>query len=239
MAKKTDNHYKYYINDDGERVMRVSEVIKLIAKDQLLVWANMLGFKGISYHKELERTANIGSLCHSVIEMYFNKSYLAVVDYDEYDISYYGDKLEVRRALDSFFVWLERFLEHRTYNVKFTELVVVGKELGGTIDCGIDGWKDPDKVIFVDYKTSGDFYLTQFLQLAGYVSLYEEKYGKDTVEGVMVVLLSKKQDVNARARFISRKNLDPFILCFQCLYDSARGVHMLNANLKELSELID
>lgn len=239
MGKKTDNNHKWYINDEGEHVMRVSDVIKLVAKEQLLFWANMLGFKGISYKKELERTANIGSLCHSVIEMYFNKNYLAVVDYDEYDISYYGDKLEVRRALDSFFAWLDRFLKHHTYHVKFTELVVVGKELGGTIDCGIDGWKDPNKVIFVDYKTSGDFYLTQFLQLAGYVSLYEEKYGPDTVEGVMVVLLSKKEGVKARARFIPRKNLDPFILCFQCLFDSARGVHLLNTNLFELSELID
>ena len=108
MGKKTDNHHKYYINDEGEHVMRVSDVIKLVAKEQLMVWANMLGFKGISYKKELERTANIGSLCHSVIEMYFNKNYLAVVDYDEFNIEYYGDKLEVRRALDSFFVWLKK-----------------------------------------------------------------------------------------------------------------------------------
>ena len=239
MGKKTDNHHKYYINDEGEHVMRVSDVIKLVAKEQLMVWANMLGFKGISYRKELERTANIGSLCHSVIEMYFNKNYLAVVDYDEFNIEYYGDKLEVRRALDSFFVWLKKYLKTRTYNVKFTELVVVGKNLGGTIDCGIDGWKDPEKAIFVDYKTSGDFYLTQFLQRAGYVSLYEEKYGPKSVEGVMVVLLSKKENVPARARFISRKNLEPFILCFQCLYDSAVGVHLLTTNLRELSELID
>lgn len=239
MAKKTDNHYKYYVNSDGERVMRVSDVIKLVAKEQLLVWANMLGFKGISYKKELERTANIGSLCHSVIEKYFNKNYLADVDYDEYDIQYYGDKLEARRAIDSFFAWLKKFLKHRTYNVKFTELVVVGKTLGGTIDCGIEGWKDTNKVIFVDYKTSSGFYLTMFLQLAAYVMIYEEVYGKDTVEGVMVVLLSKKEDGKAQARFLSRKNIDPFILCFQCLHDSAMGVKMLDTNLRELTELID
>jgi hypothetical protein len=239
MAKKTDNNHKYYVNADGEHVMRVSDVIKLIAKEQLIIWANNLGFKGISYKKELERTANIGSLCHSVIEKYFNKNYLADVDYDDYGITDENDQLEVRRALDSFFVWFEGFLKHHTYNVKFTERVVVGKNLGGTIDCGIDGWEDPKKVIFVDYKTSGDFYLTQFLQLAAYTMLYEENYGKNTVEGVMVTLLSKKKGKRARARFIPRKNLDPFILCFQCLYDSAQGVHILNKNLWELSQVIE
>ena len=84
--KKTNNNYKAYINKYGERVMRVSEIIKLIGKEQITIWANMLGFKGIKYKDELERTANIGSLCHSVIEMYFNKRYLAEVDYDEFGI---------------------------------------------------------------------------------------------------------------------------------------------------------
>ena len=67
--KKTNNNYKAYINKYGERVMRVSEIIKLIGKEQITIWANMLGFKGIKYKDELERTANIGSLSHSVIEI--------------------------------------------------------------------------------------------------------------------------------------------------------------------------
>lgn len=237
--KRTDNNgYRYYINADGERVMRVTDVIKILAKDQLLVWSNMLGFKGVSYRKELERTANIGSLCHSITEKYFSKDCLADFDYDDYNISYYGDKLEVRNAIDSFFDWIHYYLKHHTYNVKFTEKKVIGKNLGGTIDCGIDGWKDPKNVIFVDYKTSGDFYLSQFLQLAAYVMIYEELYGKNSVEGVMVVLLSKKKDKPARARFLPRSKMDPFILCFQCMYDVARGTKVLDANLTEMTELI-
>ena len=39
--KKTDNNYKAYINKYGERVMRVSEIIKLIGKEQITIWANM------------------------------------------------------------------------------------------------------------------------------------------------------------------------------------------------------
>lgn len=233
---KTDNNHKYYINKHGERVKRVSDVIKILSKEQIAIWANMLGFKGVSYKKELERTANIGSLFHSITEMYFNKRWIAVTNWEEYHISDPNDMAEARNAINSFLLWLTNFRKTHTYNVKFTELVVVGENLGGTIDCGIDGWKDPNKVIFVDYKTSSDFYLTQFLQLAAYVMIYEELYGKDTVEGVMVVIANKKSGKPAKARFLPRKEMDPFISCFQCMYDVAVGTHLLNVALKELTE---
>lgn len=237
MAKHTDNNHKYYINKHGNRVRRVSEVIKILAKDQLIVWANMLGLKGVKYKDELERTANIGSLCHDMLEHYFSKDSLAVLDYDYYNITDEADQLEVRKALDSFFKWYENFTKHHKYVIKFTELIVVGEELGGTIDCGIAGFKDPNKVIFVDYKTSKDFYLTQFLQLVAYVMIYEEVYGPDSVEGVMIVLLNKNGG-NGKARFLSRKDMDPFISCFQCMFDVAVGTKILNSNLRELTEVL-
>ena len=233
---RTDNHAKHYINSNGEQVLRVSQVIKSLAKDSIAFWANSLGFKGISYKKELERTANIGSLCHDVIEGYFAKDRLADIDFDLFNIEDYGSKKEVINALESFMKWYKHFIKHRTYDVKFTELVVVGEKLGGTIDCGIDGWKDPNKVIFVDYKTSGDFYLTQFLQLAAYTMIYEEVYGADTVEGVMIVRLDKKGK-RGEARYIPRKRLDDYIVCFQCLQDVTMGVNYLTNTFREDSEI--
>ena len=233
---RTDNNHKQYINADGEPVLRVSQVISSLAKESLVFWANALGFKGINYKKELERTANIGSLCHDVIEGYFDTQRLADIDFDRFNIEDYGSKMEVRHALESFFKWYKKFIKHHTYDVKFTELVVVGKYLGGTIDCGIDGWKDPDKVIFIDYKTSGDFYLTQFLQLAAYVMLYEEVNGPDTVEGVMIVRMDKKGN-KAEARFLPRKRMSDYIMCFQCLYDVTMGIKYLNASFREDTEI--
>ena len=237
MGKKTDNNHKYYINKDGERVLRVSDVIKVLAKEQLIIWANMLGFKGVSYKKELERTANIGSLCHDVIEKYFNPRYVADIDYDGFDIPENEDRIEVRNALTSFTKWYTKFIKTHTYNIVFTEKVVVGKNFGGTIDCGIEGWKDPKKVIFVDYKTSSDFHLTQFLQLAGYTIIYEEEHGENSVEGAMICRLNKKGGI-AEARYIPRDQMNPFIICFQCMYDVAVGTHILNENLRELTERI-
>lgn len=233
---RTDNHLKSYVNKNGQKVPRVSEVIKMLAKDSIIFWANSLGFKGVSYKKELERTANIGSLCHDVIEGYFDKQRLADIDFDRFNIEDYGSKMEVRRALESFFRWYRKFIKHHTYNVVFTERIVVGDRLGGTIDCGIEGWKDPNKIIFVDYKTSGDFYLTQFLQLAAYVWIYEEVYGDDTVEGVMVIRMDKNGK-DAEARFLPRKRLDEYITCFQCLYDVTIGVKFLTANFREDTEV--
>lgn len=231
---KTDNHHKMYINSHGERVMRITEVIKVLAKDQLITWANILGFKGIDYKKELERTSNIGTMFHSVIEQFMDPHRLAVIEYDEYGVYGFQSQLEATNAIRSFFLWYDDLKEK--YHVKFTEKVVIGEHLGGTIDCGIDGFEDPKKVIFVDYKTSPNFYLTQFLQLAGYVKIYEEKYGPDTVEGVMVIIADKKNGKKARARLIRREKLDPLILCFECLYNTAVATKVLNTKWWSLGE---
>ncbi|MCM1230252.1 MAG: PD-(D/E)XK nuclease family protein [Ruminococcus flavefaciens] len=205
-----------------------------MAKDQLILWANVLGLKGISYRSELERTANIGTMFHGVIEQYTTPGELAIIDYDEYKVYGYQSKKEAANALRSFFTWFDK-VAHR-YHIKFTEKVVVGKHYGGTIDCGIDGWEDPKKAIFVDYKSGSDFYLSQVLQLAGYVRLYEEVEGPDTVEGVMLVHADKKHGKKAEAIFIHRKKLDPFLVCFDCLYNTAVATKMLESTWRDLCE---
>lgn len=231
-----DNHNKMYINADGERVLRVTEVLKILAKDQIVVWANMLGFKGIDYKKELERTANVGSLFHGVVEQYMSKDKLAIVDYEEYGVYGFQSQLEATNAIKSFFKWYDNLSVK--YKVVFLEKVVIGKTLGGTIDCGIQGFKDKNKVIFVDYKTSPNFYMTQFLQLSGYVKIYEEINGPDTVEGVMVVLADKKKGKRARALFIDRSKLDIFITCFDCLYNTAIMTRILDTTWYDLGDEI-
>ena len=235
----TDNNHKAYINAKGKRVIRVTDVIKIMAKDQLILWANMLGFKHVSYKSELERTANIGSLVHSVLEAYHNPHMLATVDYDDYSIYDYGDKLEATHAIESFFKWYDHLLRTKSFKVMYTEHVVVGENLGGTIDCVIRGWEDPNKVILVDYKTSKEFYLTQFLQTAAYRDIYEEVHGRNTVEGVMIIIMDKKYGDSAQARFVNSKNLDLFSDCFWCMYDLARSSKMLEQSMSELTEYID
>ena len=227
MAKdKTDNHNKMYINAEGKRVLRITEIIKVLAKDQLVTWANMLGFKHVDYKKELERTSNIGTMVHAMLEQYMDPRQIAIFDYEAYGVNEWQSRVEATNAVNSFFEWYDKL--SKPFKIKFTEKVLIGMNYGGTIDCGIDGWDDPKKVIFVDYKTSPNFYLTQFLQLCGYVRLYEELEGQDTVEGVMVIIMDKKHGDPARARFIPRDQLELLLTCFDCLYNTAVMTHMLN-----------
>lgn len=231
----TDNNHKTYINSKGEPVMRVSQVIKRLAKEQLIIWANMLGFKGIKYKDELERTANIGTMAHAVIENYITPGKLAIIDFEEFGIYKDSDKVEAQNAIRSFKKWYKGMKDK--FKVLHTEFVVVGDTLGGTIDCIIEDWDDPEKVIFVDYKSSG-FYLTQFLQLAAYVMIYEEVYGKNKVGGVMVVAMDKKNGYRARARLLRADKLKPFKFMFKSLLNTAYCEEMLNQNFEELLETI-
>ena len=230
---KTDNHNKMYINKNGQRVLRVSDVIKVLAKDQIATWANMLGLKGVTYKDELNKAANIGSVCHDVLDKYHSPGYIADIDYEAFGVLDPTDQRQVIHAIDSFFEWYNKYKKDYPFHVAFTELTVVGNDLGGTIDLGIQGWKDPKKVIFVDYKTGKDFYLAQFLQLAGYVTIYEEVNGPDTVEGVMICRLEKREGKKASAWFLPRSEMDPYILCFQCLFDVAMGTKILGSSLRE------
>ena len=232
MAKK-NNGNKVYINSDGEQVMRITEIIKVLAKDQITLWANMIGLKGISYKKELDRTAAVGTMMHAVLEDFMNPRKLAIIDYEEYDINDDESIKETRNSIESFIKWYKPMKPY--FHVKFLEKEFVGKHYGGTIDCGIDGFENPNKVIFVDYKSSG-FYLSQFLQLAGYVRIYEELNGPDTVVGVMVIVMNKKDGSAAKARFIPRENMEMILVCFDCLYNTALMTKMLNSTWWRLGE---
>lgn len=216
----TNNNDKTYINADGQRVMRVTEVIRKLSKDSIPFWANSLGFRGISYKKELDRTANIGSMGHDVIEHFITPGKLAIMDYEAYDISEAYDRIQANRMIHSIIKWIKSMRKKNKFEVIATEKVVVGKMLGGTIDCIIKGWDDPDKVIFVDWKSSG-FYLSQFLQLAGYIIIYEELHGENTVEGVMVVASDKKTGEKAEAMYMPRKKMKPILHMFQSLFKTA------------------
>lgn len=226
----TDNNNKLYVSPSGKPVLRISEVIRTLAKEQLVFWANMLGWKHISYQDELDRTANIGTFAHGVIEQYYNKREICVYDYESYGIYRFSDKQEAYNAAKSFFKWLKK--NERLYKVLETEHSLVNENVGGTIDCVIECPTDPDKVVLVDYKTSSKIHFTQFLQLAGYVMLYEDVYGNNTVAGAMVMRLDKRRGEKAEAKFIPYKNLIPYVECFKSLMTVAYLSKALESNMR-------
>ena len=204
----SDNHNKHYVNEYGEEVLRISQVIKTLAKDQLIMWAHMLGWKRINYQQELDRTANIGTFAHAMIEQYYSDHEICCYDFDDCEQEAYN-------AAESFFKWLKK--NERVYKVVATEKTLIGKNVGGTIDCVIESPYNKDRVILIDYKTSSRIHFTHFLQLSGYVTLYEEIYGPNTIDGIMVIRLDKKDGKSAEAKIIRRNDLEPYIECFKSL----------------------
>lgn len=214
-----NNHHNAYVNSKGEQVLRISQVIKMLAKDQLIMWAHMLGWKRIDYKKELERTANIGTFAHAMIELYYSKMDLCVYEFENFGIYRFSDKQEAYNAAESFFKWLRKYERH--YKVLATEKTLIGEKVGGTIDCIIESPRDPNKVILVDYKTSSRIHFTHFLQLSGYIDLYESINGKNSTDGAMVMRLDKRCGKPAQTMFISREDLEPYIECFKSLMSVA------------------
>ena len=221
---KTDNSNKVYVNPLGEKVMRITDIIRILAHEQVITWANMLGFKHVDYTKEISRTADVGTMMHAVLEDFVDPHAIAVVDYDEYGLKDEKSRQECARMIESFIQWHDQVRDR--FDVLFQEKTIVGMKYGGTIDLGLRGLRHKDRVLITDYKSSG-FYLSQFLQLAGYARLYEEVNGPDTVDGIMIVAMDKKEAKPAKARYIPRENMDPFMLCFDNLYETAKMVHLL------------
>lgn len=227
----SDNNSKIYVNKRGEPVLRISEVVKTLAKDQLILWANMLGFKRISYKHELERTANIGTFAHAMIELYYSDHSICYYDYEKYGIYGFMDRQQAYNAANSFFKWLEK--HERNYKVLETEKVMIGDKVGGTTDAIIQSPFNKDKIMICDYKTSSAIHFTHFLQAAGYVSLYEELYGKNKVDGVMIIRLDKKNGDIAESKMIRMDNLESYIVCFESLLTVATMTSVLQKSYKD------
>lgn len=235
MAK--DNHHNVYVNADGEQVVRVSHVVRTLGREQLIMWAHMLGWKHIRYKDELDRTANIGTFVHQVLENYNNPRMICEYNFEDYYLYSFMDRQQAYNAAESFFKWLKN--NQRLYKVLDTEKTIVGKKAGGTIDLILESPFHKDKVILGDYKTSSSIHFTQFLQLSGYVDLYEEINGPDTVDGVVVIRMDKKHGDPAECKLIRRDKLDPYIECFKSLLTVALLSSALEDHMKFDTEDFD
>lgn len=232
----TDNHGKVYINAHGKPVMRISEVIRTLGKDQLAVWANMLGFKKIRYKDELDRTANIGTMVHGILEDLADETTVTELDrFGEFGIYSYSDRLEAMNAVNSFLLWQKK--NEDLYKVVATEVVMVGEEVGGTTDVILQSPWHKDRVIIGDYKTAKAVYLSMYLQAAGYIKLYEELNGAKTCDGAVIFQLDKHHGTCAKPKFIKRKAMQKYIDAFEALLVVAKSVKKLEHDLNDDEEL--
>lgn len=183
-----------YINSNGNIVPSVTTIIKTINKESLLYWSNSLGFKHKSVRKELELSAYVGTMAHSLIDEYISTNTYSVNKMTERGLA---ERLLIKNAFMSF---LEFYIaEKKKLKYIYTERQLSGRRFGGTLDALA---KYRGKLTLIDYKTSSDFYLTMFLQIAGYDILLRE-LENIKVDQYMVILLDKKNGDTARAKIIS------------------------------------
>lgn len=223
-------NYTYYINKYGERVPRVTSIIGLISKPQLIAWANQLGLQGKVYKEELDQAAEIGTILHAYIEG-STKNGLCILDLNQYKLT--AKSLDqALNAIASFSLWQE---EHTSdYKVINQEMTIVGDRYGGTIDCVIEDPKDQEKVVLVDYKTSSAFYLTHFIQLAAYSILYSEEI-EDNVAGIRVLRCDKGGKI-AQSREIRGDDLKALQDIFRKLASTYTAYKWGEANFWSMSD---
>jgi len=179
MSNKTQAHPKYLL-EDGSRVVGVTTVLSVMAKPALKFWANKLGLDGISISKYVDNLADIGTLCHKMVENYINNV--------ETDFSDYSPNQ--RDKADNAFI---KFLEWEKEN-EFTpidsELRLVSEKykFGGTCDIYA---KLNGKLTLIDLKTSKACYSEQHTQVAAYSHLLQEN-GKE-VEDVRILRIGRDE----------------------------------------------
>lgn len=190
-----------YINEKGNQVPSATTILKLINKPALQKWANIMGFKRRNTDDILERSADIGTTVHALIEKFMMKT-----DY-VYTPTKHHDKYFIMCYLDNFLNWYKKN-EVKPYDM---EIHMVSELYGGTVDFygEVNGLKT-----ILDFKTSKAFHDTMFLQLGAYVQMLEEKGNK--VEQVAILRVNENKHA---IKYKSREDIQPYIDCFNVLVD--------------------
>jgi hypothetical protein len=179
--EKTRSHQKYILKD-GTQVPGASTIAK-IGDDQsnLITWAWNLGNAGQDFRKVRDKAADIGTICHFLIECHFHGW---VPDLSEYAPE---DVVRATIAFGNF----KTFWDEQELTVLEPEVQLVSEEhmFGGTIDApSVD---KQGRIVLLDWKTSSGIYLSQKLQLAAYERLWNENRKDQIVQRRAVVRIGK------------------------------------------------
>jgi hypothetical protein len=179
--QKLRSHQKYLLKD-GSQVPGASTICK-IGDDQsnLITWAWNLGNAGQDFRKVRDKAADIGTICHFLIECHFHGW---VPDLSEYAPE---DVVRATIAFGNF----KTFWDEQELTVLEPEVQLVSEEhmFGGTIDApSVD---KQGRIVLLDWKTSSGIYLSQKLQLAAYERLWNENRKDQVVQRRAVVRIGK------------------------------------------------
>jgi len=213
--KNLKAHTRYYV--DGKRVPGTTTILGVMDKGYgLKKWYWQMGMKGIDVEKYVDKTAQIGTLAHYMVECELKGEEPDLEPFSNEEIN------AAENALIKFWGWaddndLQPLLVEKGMSSE-------NHKYGGTIDLYA---KLNGKYTLIDLKTSKAIYDTHFIQLAAYKNLLEEN--KYIVEQVMILRIGRTDDEGFEVR--KQNNLETEFELFKHL----REVYELKKKLKRKS----
>jgi len=177
---KSRAHIRYK-NAEGKLVPGTTTVTGLLAKPQLIVWANRLGLNGIDSTRFVDDKADIGTLAHQLITDRLLGSKTDTDDYSKKQID------AAENAVISYYEWEKN---HEIEPIIIEQPLVSEKyQYGGTPDI----YAVVDKEFeLLDLKTGGGIYEEMVIQLAAYKHLHEEQ--GHTIKRTRIIRIGRDED---------------------------------------------
>lgn len=210
---------------DGKKYPSVTTIIHSLGNDDIIKWANSLGFRHLKYEQELDKYAANGTMIHDLLRQEVDQSYKSNV--------IFKDEIQRTEVL-GYITRFRNFIKDYEYTTVFTEKTFISKKLGygGTIDWLANFF---DKYLLLnDFKTSKAVRFSHLLQLGGYLNLLEEN-GYRPIGG-SIILCNKK----VSSMFpIDYNDLKWYAHAFQILahYYNETWEHEIKPNMELLNTL--
>lgn len=213
-----------YRNNDGDVVPSVTTILKVISKENLIYWANNLGWQRKSVKTELDNSSEIGTLAHNFIE--------AILLNDDTNQKLLRIKIQnlpkylrdpIINSVISFKAWWNDNKDN--FEIISCETEMACDTYGGTADI-IALYQG--NLVILDLKTSKSFYYSMFLQLAAYVKMYKKMFKKEPKDAA-ILKLDKYNGNIAKILWISELpgDLDFYYQSFKKALELFTNIHIL------------
>lgn len=215
---KFKTHQHYYLKD-GNEVCGVTTILGQLNKSYLMMWAYKLAQSNIKFWEVTNKSKNIGTIAHYLIECYLRNIQINQDFLNDYS------KNEIDSAYISFGKFKSWFSLHEVI-VLNNELQLVSEKyrFGGTMD--IVAYVDKVLTI-IDIKSGSGVYDEMIYQLSAYRQLYNENFNAVVDRCLIIHIPHEKGDL---AEFICEKDeLDKAFLGFYHLLK----FYLINKEMKK------
>lgn len=159
---------RIYKNKEGKRVTSVTTILSIIDKPAFKFWSNAIGLQGIKVSEYVDDKADIGTLAHSICELYITGNKIEWEKYTKEQI------IQACKCAKKFFEWLSYQYEFIPIASEL-ELVSEKHQYGGCIDllAILNG-----NLTLIDFKTCSAIWNEQKYQVSAYHNLLNENFEK-------------------------------------------------------------